>query len=381
MNRYNLSFGSCIQIEDDIWFSAVNYNGLYKYNLKNKMVTRIGSFPNESMCQKWMHLQVCLYCHFLIFIPHYAKAISIYDIEKHTFRQIEIPLLREEAGADMRFHSGVVYQDTLYVIGFKYPGVIKVNLKTYKYQNVYCVPEKLKECDRIYFGTQVAIDENILYIPCCYQNAVLAVNMDYDEVSEIKIGEDSNQYVRIIKDNQYFYLVTKDNNHIVCWNAKENICKEINLGFKKECFDAFIFFNERYIWLLSTVAGEIYQICKSNSQANYFEFAQDVNIEYAVSYQDGVCFLDNYTYGWHYLEEKGVITDLDFYLEEPRSIEEVWEVLDLPLVNKEHKDIPIQYLLFQASKRENTYRKEKKTKKSVGDMVWDQLRITCGGRD
>lgn len=379
LRKNRLYFQSCIKIKNDIWFSALNYNGLYRYNLIKKTCKRIADFPNEEMWTECLHYIVRLYEHFLIFIPHVAKKISIFDIEQEKFHQIEIPYLGEEFDVDGRFVEGIVYKEQLYAIGCHYPGIVKVDLKTYKTEVIYREATTQKTCDGIYFGTEVVIEKNYMYVPVFYENAILLYDMDYDKVSKLKIGKDSNRYVRIIRDDSHFYLATCASDCIVIWDKENNTCHEIETNFRKAYHDTFICFNEKYIWVISMVSNEIYRIDKMTEEICYFDLEgdskKDFNITYVVTYDEGICFFDTNTCSWYYFNDDGILQDLGFNIEEPRNIEEIWTGFNQKYSSfymSESKRFPLEYLFFRVRESDSVISKDVEDS-SIGKAIWQKL--------
>lgn len=376
LKKIGLCFRGCIRTKNVIWFPAMNYNGLYQYNLENGVTKRIDDFPNEELWQEDLYHNVCLYQHSLVFIPHFAKRLAIYDIDQEIFRQVEMPNYCLEQSDVANFLEGVVYQDKVYVVGYRFPGIIKVDLSTNETKIVYEVTENAGYDGKysVYFGNKAAIDGNLLYIPCLYRNSVLIFDMDCDKAIQVEIGEGFSRYTRIVRDDSKFYLMTKDTNHLVFWDKNNSDWYEIELNFRKSYIDAFICFNEEYIWAISPVSGEIYRIEKANNKAHYIDLNRALCIEYVGLYRDGICFIDYDTGNWHYLDSQDVIIDLQVKITEPRETEEIWIGLKhayLEIV--ENGRTPIQYLIFRIMGEGDTALRQSKRKQSVGKKIWKAI--------
>ena len=368
---------SCIRIENNIWFSATNYNGLYQYNLGNGITKRIGDFPNEDLWQGGLYHNVCLYQHSLVFIPHQGRWLSIYDIDKKIFKQVEMPNYRLAQDDVGKFLEGVVYQDKVYVVGYRFPGIIKVDLNTYETEIVYEVHENPGNDGvySVYFGAQAAVDGNLLYIPCLYHNSVLIFDMNHDEAIQVEIGEDFSRYIRIVRDDSKFYLVTKDTSHLVVWDKNTSNWYEIELNFRKNYVDALICCNEEYIWVISPVSGEIYRIEKVDYKVHYIDLSRVLNIDYAIEYKDGICFIDYNTGNWYYLNSQDVVFDLQTKIMDSRETEEIWTGLKHAYLEIAESGIsPIQYLIFRMMGEEDTALTQSKENQSIGEKIWEN---TC----
>lgn len=375
MGSYNLLFGDCIKVENNLWFSAANYNGLYCYNLDTKKTIRIADFPNEDLMQWDLHHNMYKYQDSLIFIPYNGGKISIYNIKKEEFTQIEIPHLKANYKVYPDYMAGTLYDDTLYVIGYAYPGIVKVILSTYEVKIVYTVSKLPINSEKIFFGSRVETNQNFLYVPCCYDNSILTIDMKCDKVSSIKIGKENNQYFQIIKDNQNFYITTKNSNHILCWNIYNNTFKEIATNFNERNSNSLIYLGGKYIWIISSISGKICQVNKLNNEYHYFNFKYTIGIDYIASYKDGLYFLDYYSRNWFYINEFGIITDLQNEIQDPRCKEDIWKKFEQNYLNrKEAREWPLEYLLFRITRNENDIYKLC-SNQYVGDKIWEKLNL------
>lgn len=374
VEKYKLVFENCMKMGEDIWFSAGNYNGLYRYNLNEKNIERVANFPNEDMIQWDLYHNVCKYHNSLVFIPCYANTISIYNIEKKVFDQIEIPDVKKNIKNVPDFLEGKIYKDKLFVIGYAYPGIIKVDLKTYKVEIVYRVHKNNKYISDIYFGNRVEDDKNLLYIPCSYRNAILIFNMDCNKVFFKEIGNSSNRYSHLVKDNNNLYLFDKNSGNVIFWDKKNDKWKEINIRFTNINRDVLMCLNNKYIWVVSILSGEVFQIDKKSKKVFKHRFQQKWMIDYITSYKNGIYLLDAYANTWYYINNQGIITDLNIELLEPRDKTEVWKEYNRKKIKEiERTELPIQYLIYILSAQEEFYIKHNILKFSMGNLIWNKL--------
>ena len=372
MNQYGLYFDNCIKLGDIIWFSAANYNGLYRYNLKNKSTERVTIFPNEEMWQMALYHSMCLYHDSLVFIPHWAKRISIYNTKTEMISQIEMPDFVVQLCDEPNFLCGVVYRDMLYMIGYKYSGIIKVDLKTKECKIIYEADEWVNVSMEPYFG-EVAVEDNYIYIPCQFQNSVLILDMNYDKAEKKRVGKDSNRYCRIVKDGQNFYLIDKNTNNFVSWNVENDIWYETEVCFKEPYFDALIVYSKKYIWVISVLSGEICIVEKDTGKSQNAYLRNKPVVEYAVTCNDGVYFVDGCTGNWYFVDIQGTITNLHIKIEEPENIgmEEIWKGFSPARfggIVGERPPYTLPYLIFHTQESKaaigiNTA--------NVGNIIWD----------
>lgn len=80
-NGDKLWFNDFYQIENEIFFTAGNYNSLYKYSLIKHELEWLGVFENEKKYKPQLYGKIIKVLNKLFFIPQYAKSLGIYDLE------------------------------------------------------------------------------------------------------------------------------------------------------------------------------------------------------------------------------------------------------------------------------------------------------------
>lgn len=374
MNRYGLRFDSCVKLGDDIWFSATNYNGLYRYNLKDTIIERVATFPNEEMWQMGLHNTACLYHDSIVFVPHWAKRISIYNTKNGLFSQIEIPDLGVRVCNAPNFLCGVVYHGMLYMVGYKYSGIVKVDLRTGEFRTIYEVNEWTNIFVEEYFG-EVAVEDNYMYIPCQFQNSVLILDMKHDRAEKRSIGRGSNRFCRIVKDEKTFYLIDKNTNNFFAWNVDDDFWCETEVQFKDPDPNVYINYSKNHIWVISVLSGEVCIIEKGTGKRRNIYLDNKPVIEYAFSCSERVYFVDGYTGNWYFMDNLGAITDLHIKIIEPANIrmEDIWQGFSpsrFDGVVGERSPYTLQYLIFHAQKKGMEI---ECNKSNVGNAIWNFL--------
>ncbi len=371
-----LFFYNCIKIDNDIWFSAMDYNGLYRYNLERETTIWEATFPGENMLGRNLYYQVRRYHHFLVFVPSNAATVSIYDTEEHSFRQVKIPSLKKKSVsisdfAVPDFAEGVIYQDILYIIGYAYPAIIKINLKTEEIKLIQILHEK-KDRGNLFFGVQIVMDNNLLYIPCYYRNSVYIFDMNCDKGVFWTVGKESNHYYRIVQNGKSLYMLTNNCKYIVCWDRSDDSSYEIELDLK-ENMDAHIIPRGNYIWVFPNVAEEIYKIDKINSEIKKISLDKRLNIEYVANYQDGIVFRDFSTYDWFCIDDEGIVLKLNIHIKEPRKKKEVWNCFNEANMSiMEKRNMPLRYLVYRLQDEKGKDKREDADNYLVGRNIWEK---------
>ena len=70
----------------------------------------------------------------LLILPGMAEEVILFHKESVSMQRFAIPISERLLGQyPMKFFGGVIYKDSLYVQGFAYPGILKLDLETKKF--------------------------------------------------------------------------------------------------------------------------------------------------------------------------------------------------------------------------------------------------------
>ena len=329
-----LCFQDCIRIDNNIWFTSLDYNGLYRYNLDEKKTERIGDFTYEPFEQVGLFIKICRYKNNLIFVPQYSKRIYIYIIDIGIFKDIQIPKLTENLSGPY-FFEAVVFEKYIYMMGAMYPGILKVNLETYEVEVIDWWLKKLQSEVRIntnelLLGREGALQYNNFWIPCYQCNRVLEFNLETDEFHLHEVGRKENRYARMIKSGDRFVLVTynsEDICRIVFWDSSSGSYEEVQVDIKA-CVDRCIIEFLDNIWLFSLSSNEIYciDIREKRIDFNSVPDVPKIGIEFAKAVNDGLFFFDYITQAWYKINNLGAIEKIAEGIQEGLNKDELEEL-------------------------------------------------------
>lgn len=367
----DLWFEDYVKIDTDIWFAAGNYNGLYKFDTTNKKLKRIATFPCESIIKDWAFRKVRLWKEQLVFMPAYADAVYLYDIENAAFDKIDFLEEKEliECQAKCKFQCFEIYGDWLYLIGCEYRGIIKVNLTNHQVKKIKNIPEEIlakAEMGQACFGSEVVVENNIIYIACVSSNKILMLDMSDDSFNVIEVGSNRNKYNGICKIENSYYLKTYNSDNIVRWQLENGNCTEIALKFDVHFFDRKLCHTQNYIWVFSYISNEIFRINKNNYkiskvQANCTD--DRMTLVFCEEMQDGIYFVNMYDGEWHFIRENGIDENLHFTMKEPDCVtikKQFFQETKSMVWNKmsENSIATIDLLLLKISESENITKNE-----------------------
>lgn len=327
-------FQDCIRIDNDIWFASGDYNGLYRYNLEEKSTERIVVFPHESFCQGGLFLKICKYKNNLILVPQYAKRIYIFNIDSGFLKDLAIPAL-EEGLQGPYFCDAIVCKEYIYMMGTRYPGILKVNLENDEVEILgqwleeYRIKTKISN-NGYFLGMKGVLDYNNYWIPCYQCNKVLKMNMQTGNYCFYEVGRKENKYARIIKIDNLFVLVTHNSENfcrIAFWDASTDRCDELQIAMQAYV-DREIVACGDYIWVLSFVSNEIYRVGVKDRVIKSYSVSgiSEMQIVFARVIQNELFFCD-YTQTWHKINNLGMIEKVESGIKECTDEKELEEII------------------------------------------------------
>ena len=250
-----LSFSDAYVDEDDIWFSANEFNGLFHMNLKTGMTVNKAVFPGEDMYRSNLYQKVVKYNNKLFFIPFYAKDMAEYDLSSGEISKIQI----DSSIATYRYHTCIIYHDWLYLLPLGNVPCLKYNMNTREMVNLDFWNEELKKY-KLNLGSGYSIFscayllKGKIYAPMGLDHVLFEFDLLDDTIIIHKIGQHSG-YTDIQHDGENFWLLPREKAPVLQWNPEtkdENYFKEYYFDFEIEKipFITCVVIDEA-IWLFS----------------------------------------------------------------------------------------------------------------------------------
>lgn len=85
------TYSSIIDEKGNLWFSDTFHNALMNYNINEKRMCFIGSFPKIELMERDIHFATFYVNNKIIFLPIKTEYVHIYNITDNTFDAIRIP--------------------------------------------------------------------------------------------------------------------------------------------------------------------------------------------------------------------------------------------------------------------------------------------------
>lgn len=244
-------FQDFVVIDNKIWFSSSVMNGIFCADVDGGHAAFVAVFPGSSLFQRRLYTEVYAYGDELIFIPYMAEKISVYNMSKDVFIQLETPHSRMQRRT--RAYVSAQWKNKILLFHDYVSELTILNTDDYTIRKI---PLPItKEIFR--FARINCIINNCLYE--VVSNMLIIVQLDCDKLTVKKIAPNEVQMVGIRFDGKRFWIIDRKNQLYKFQLGEEKIQKVLKLLQLQE---EQIFFRFRDIFILDNEA---------------FFFAQEVN--------------------------------------------------------------------------------------------------------
>lgn len=190
--KERLMMHSYVEVDGWFYFSALNYNGLYKYK-ENRLVF-LGFIPEENITQRHLYSKIIYVNGKIYMAPMNAKAIAVYDIKMERFTKLS---LENEKYLDVpqKFYGIHEYKGKVYLIPARYESIVVIDAisEHMKYLRSWKELTGVISLEgELWVKNGSFILDNWLYMALMVSNKVIRINLDTYEsyVLEIKGAED-----------------------------------------------------------------------------------------------------------------------------------------------------------------------------------------------
>lgn len=256
-DKYLFAFEDLYDDGSCYWFTAMNYNALFKLHKDTWLVEYIGSFPNERTDGYRLYSSILEHRDKLYFTPLRADEIGVFDKKKQQFSKIVFENEKKECLDDYtgwNFVTAYRHKSFLYFIPHQRKFILKLNMETgdISFQTDWYKMLRKKGIhtgESLFFKT--CRKENVVYAPFNHINAVLMFNLQTEKAELFTVGDTGTGYVDICYDGGKFWLAPLTGRKIFRWDEKTNICesflvtsarKENMLFWGCEYFDDSVYF-------------------------------------------------------------------------------------------------------------------------------------------
>ncbi len=275
----NLSFENFICYDDKLWFTDIETNEFYYYDLKEKETVFICEIAEELGYKQRLFGSIIQYDNSMYLIPFEAEYMYKVDLHTRTYKQIDIVDHKNERKGDvhyLKFLSAHICENKIYMIPVAYPAIVEFDCVT---EEVAYYDGWVKFIDKYYlfddaafFRKSLLLDKKI-YAPLCAGNAVMVFNIESKQSVFKVIGSKKCSFSGICQMGDNFWLSPRRNGPIVKWNEKSNISEEYSSSVCEEkrgigFSDIFCFDNK--LLIVPIMGKTLYEINCATGKVLYY---------------------------------------------------------------------------------------------------------------
>ena len=274
MNCYGM-----VEDENDIWFSWATANGVCRIDKVSGKAELLEYFEDYSWNQGNLYHSIQKAGDQIVFVPSLAESIAVYDVWQKKISYISLQAVdgtgRKETYPGIKFWSSILYGSFVYMFGYSYPAILKLNVETKEVKYLTDWVEKIekrivKTTDSRGYFLEGTVFSHYAFIPCGCTNAVLKLNLLTDQTEVIDLDTSVDGFGGIAFDGEDFWLVGrgKNSNCLICWNEGNYRLKEAVVGSFNEEYDGNTFWEpvcqNGVVYLFPLIDGDIYKADKQN---------------------------------------------------------------------------------------------------------------------
>lgn len=264
------------EVQNGIWISAIDRNGLFRYDFIDKKIIFKGIFPRENMWGSNLHSCILEWQEKLIFIPANAENISIYNLKTETFEICRLP--QELVGIKHKFSNAVTREEKLFLFGDQIPGIYILDLVSKQYRQVdkFNIKSNSKRKFMSFINKDYVLKSNTIYLTTRHSGAVYKVNIETENVEKQWIGDKDGGHALICHDGENFWCVENFRFELCCWNEKDGVIERIIIP--RDLFDRGGYWTESTYFNGNVLFFQTQNIIFYNIEKKTFRSLQDNDI-------------------------------------------------------------------------------------------------------
>lgn len=234
------------------WFTLYQENALFKMSKQTWETEYIATMPRITDGRVPVCAEIAE-CQEKIFVASSCEdSITVYD--KKSAQLIQIALNRMNNPQNFKFYATHSYNEYVYLFGFSYPAIIKLNAITLEVEYItdWVKPlcKQTTNADNLFLGAGFVIDKEVI-LPAQSANSILVFNMESCASRIIAVPSKNSGYVKICFDGENYWLSARHSGGtVVKWHPERGVTEiEIPNGW---------------------VDGDYWNICCANGYAWYF---------------------------------------------------------------------------------------------------------------
>jgi len=220
--QFNLSTQAYCVAEDQLWFAARNFNGLFVMDMVRNKISFCTSFEHEGRGKQNLFLGIEKINNKLCFLPATATYVYFMDLDTGNMTSCRLPV--QYLDVTYKFNKYQRISDLVYLASDMRRNVLKVNLADESIESSVWINDKGR------YYEQVCEKDGKLY--GLIKNSSFIYEYDLKSKTEQKIAVKAsllNQYAFIKCDENFFYLFSSADSGVVVCDEQFSIVREFYL--------------------------------------------------------------------------------------------------------------------------------------------------------
>lgn len=291
-----LSRLSCYAMAEEkgkAWFARAQANGLYEFDEVENCVKLLMRFPNFPIDKSFLYQAIEKVGSILVLAPATASKIVFYDLATDKAEYIELVPVENERKVrytgGCKFLKSYRHGDHVYLFGFEYPAVLKINVKTKKIVYFTNWVKEVEQSIKKMFVTMgyvsdYAVVGDYVWALCECANVVLQLDLRTDEIKVVDICSDLDICCGICFDGNFWVTGYNENaNKLlkydcsfalkeeieICSSSKDGGDYSLSLQDRLWIFYPIIDLEEKLL-LFSVYPRHIYELDKISNEVRVF---------------------------------------------------------------------------------------------------------------
>lgn len=287
---------NCYEMVEDkgkIWFSWLKANGLCQLDTASCQVKILTRYADEPIDGFSLYSTIKKIGTMLVLGSASAEPkIVLYDLEKERSEYIGIlPVksLFRDGNEKVKytgicdFWRSVSYGNCVYLLGYEYPGIVKINVAT---KEVSYLTEWVERIERkikmTYVGSgylaECVVIENFAWILCECAKVILRLDMQTDEIELMDIEASSERFGGMCFDGENFW-VGGYGNKVFKYDRQLFLIEQIKIISEEQRSDILLFWppidiGDKII-LFPSQAKHVYEIDKKTNKVSKNDYIED----------------------------------------------------------------------------------------------------------
>lgn len=245
-----------------VWFTARNFNGLFKMNVSTYKIEFVGQFPDEDVEEYGLYTGIAECNGKLYFAPYNAKSIAVYDKVKSLF--YSIPLRDEFKYVSKKFYSVLKFDKYVFIYGLRLNTIVRIDSQTdtVNYKNISDVYNS-----DFYTFSNCIHNENI-YSVSPSNNSILCLNPLDMSCEFVKIEKEFDKNIHIVGKTAPLFTINQGS--IVYYDLENKKFIEFGLNMT---VNSYAYELNRYVCLFNIYEKNITVINKESQQIDKFSLS------------------------------------------------------------------------------------------------------------